>query len=411
MEENMVKAGEGEHQASLIQVSDDKMTLTVQKHYLAIDAVSWFINQESSWFKDRMATGTISIKIGNSESYHVALGLYELKGGARIAPVFGRPVLPERAFRGGPVTVQVIISGLSKTTGIGKVLQGVADAALGVVGTMVQTATLAGPSQVLTSAGSSLVGGVRELLNNQDKSMRLFDPTTGIEKTVQPSDLRGPVTYLLLHRGTTLDQKRLKIGTGDDTDFPVYDGRRLEDGVWILLRFRRTREYPAEPVWLGKVRDWIAQVEQLADNLRAGAMSAEDARTKLTVGGDGESSLYDSYREVSALIRADALLTSMESGSYLGVLRAARLLSLRLVNSGDWTAFEQTMTALREGALTDAELRAAVVKAAEEAAQARGAATSKPKLGIGMLGDQRETTTLPFGEFPRLQSVLSGRQP
>src|SRR6516162_5684677 len=107
-----LKAGQGEHQATLIGGPADPMPLTPQKHYLAVDVAGWFVNQESGWFKDRLATGTLTLNVGGSESYHVALGLYELKGGARVAPVFGKPVLPERVYRGGPISVQAVISGV-----------------------------------------------------------------------------------------------------------------------------------------------------------------------------------------------------------------------------------------------------------------------------------------------------------
>jgi len=96
-----MKAGEGEHQATLIQSTEDKAILTVQKHYLAVDAVSWFVNQESGWFKDRMATGTISIKIGSQESYHVALGLYDLKGGRGSPRCSTGPCCPNGRIAGG----------------------------------------------------------------------------------------------------------------------------------------------------------------------------------------------------------------------------------------------------------------------------------------------------------------------
>lgn len=405
-----IKAGEGEHQTFLVHGNDDdQVVLTPQKHYLAIDAVSWFVNLDSSWFRERLATGTLSVKIGSAESYHVALGLYELKGGARTAPVFDRPVLPERVFRGGPVTVQAVISGLSKTTGIGKLLQGIADAALGVVGTMVQSASLAGPSQVLSSAGSALVGGVRELLNTQDAKLRLFDPTTGIEKTLSPTELHGRTNYLLLYRGAQLDAGSVAVSQMGTFEQPLYQGQPLDDGVWLLLRLRRTLEYPAEPAWLKRLEIWIAAVQQLADNLGAGALSADQARNRLNMGGDAAPSLYDTYQQLTTAILSDAQLTVTESGSYAAVLRATRLLALRLVNGGNPEEFEAAMTQVRTGTLTDPELRAAVTQAAADAARAR-AATVPSLAPMGVLGDAQwsdaASPRLPLAELPRLRSLL-----
>lgn len=355
-----------------------------------------------------MATGTITIKIGAQESYHVALGLYELKGGARIAPVFDRPLLPERVYRGGPISLQAVISGLQKTNGIGKMLQGVTDAALGVVGTMVQTATLAGPSQLLSSAGGALVGGVRELLNNQTKDFRLFDPTTGVEKAVHPSNLKGPVTYLLLHRGTKLDPKKLKVARENDADIPRYDGKPLEDGVWILLRLRRSSEYPAEPTWLPAVREWIAAVEELADNLSAGSETEASSKAKLAPGGDSGPTLDNRYRELTATIRSDALLTSSEAGSYLGVIRAVRLLALRLVSGGDIEEFGRVMAALRTNTLTDPEVREAIAKAGQEAARARGVpAITRSPTSPAALADASAAPLLAWDDYPRLRALLA----
>jgi hypothetical protein len=273
---------------------------------------------------------------------------------------------------------------------------------------MVQTATLAGPSQVLSSAGSALVGGVRELLNTQDEKLRLFDPTTGIEKTVQPSELRGPVTYLLLHRGAKLDPKQLKVVTEGGSEIPAYQGRPLEDGVWLLLRLRRSHEYPVEPAWFGKFSAWIGRVEQLADDLETGVLSVEAARAKLTAGGDEEASLYDSFQDLNTTIRSDALLISSEATSYLGVLRVIRLLALRLISGDGQAAFHQTMEQIRSGSLTDPELRAAVADAAAEAARARGV-TPKPKSEVAVMADSRNAAaaSLSLDQFPRLRSVLA----
>jgi hypothetical protein len=392
----------------MIPTGEDGTALTLQKHYLAVDAVSWFVNQESSWFRDRAATGTLSITFGD-ESYHVALGLYEQKDGARIAPVFDKPVLPARAFKGGPITVQAVLSGVSTTTGLGKMLQEVASAALGVAGTMAQTATLAGPSPVLTAAGAAMIKGVRQLLDAQDTKLRLFDPTTGIEKTVQPADVRGPVTYLLLYRGDKLDPKKLRVATAGGTEQPTYDGRLLADGVWLLIRFRVTSEYPVEPVWLGRVRDWIADVERLADDVAVGGVTAEAARAKLTAGGDGTPSLYDTFRDLTAAVRADGVLTAAESGSYLGVLRAVRLLALRLVNGGNPAAFGDAMGQLRSGSLTDPDLRAAVAKAADEAARDRGVVTKAAGGVFGAADGSAPGPTLPIDDLPRLRAALGSR--
>jgi hypothetical protein len=403
----MVKAGIGEHQATVISGPGDNTPLTAHKHYLSIDAVGWFVNQESGWFSDKIATGTLSIQIGAGESYNAALGVYELKGGAKIAPMFGLPMLPARAFRGGPITVQAVISGVTKSNGIGKVLQGVTDAALGVVGTMVQTASLTGPSQVLGAAGGALVGGVRDLLNAQENKLRLFDPTTGIKKALQPADILAPTIYVLLHRGTKLEPGNVKVVRQGGDEVLTYDGKALEDGAWLLLRFQRSTEYPIEPTWLKKFDDWVGSVEKLGDDLDSQTITAEAARARLTSGGEGSPSVYDVYRELYDEIRSDGLLTSAESGSYLGVLRALRLLALQMVGGGNRAEFDAAMAQLRTGSLTDPQVRKAVAEGNRDADVARGAAPAETKVA-GLPADL--DVSLPLHEYGRLKDVLSRKK-
>jgi hypothetical protein len=101
------EAGQGEHRVYRVVPQDPNDTgkLTARNHYVGVEAVAWFINKESSWFTDRMASGTLDIKLaGGLEHYQAALGTFELKRGSRIAPVFERPVIPDRNHRGGPIT-------------------------------------------------------------------------------------------------------------------------------------------------------------------------------------------------------------------------------------------------------------------------------------------------------------------
>src|SRR3954464_8643310 len=76
-------AGKGEHHVYKIVPADNpgKPVLTPRKHYLGVDAVAWYINKESSFFADRMASGTLQITLSSGlEQYQAALGTFELKG-------------------------------------------------------------------------------------------------------------------------------------------------------------------------------------------------------------------------------------------------------------------------------------------------------------------------------------------
>src|SRR5438552_1887194 len=101
------EAGNGDHHVYKIVPNSDPNAakLTPGLHYLGVDAVAWFINKQNSWFANRMASGTLQITLSSGlETYHCALGTFELKGGAKTAPVFDAPMLPDRNFIGGPIT-------------------------------------------------------------------------------------------------------------------------------------------------------------------------------------------------------------------------------------------------------------------------------------------------------------------
>ena len=46
--------------------------------------------------------GLIKLSVG-LESYNVALGTFALTGGSRTVPIFDRPVVPDRNYRGGQI--------------------------------------------------------------------------------------------------------------------------------------------------------------------------------------------------------------------------------------------------------------------------------------------------------------------
>ena len=85
------EAGIGNHKAYRIMPSEieDNTHLQARKHYVGVEAVSWYINKESSWFTKRMASGTLEIKLANGlEKYQAALGTFSLRGGTKFAPIF-----------------------------------------------------------------------------------------------------------------------------------------------------------------------------------------------------------------------------------------------------------------------------------------------------------------------------------
>ena len=228
-----IEAGQGQHKAYVVRMDDaDTSPLEPGKHYLGVDAASWYINKKSSWFADRMASGTLDIQIDSgAEHYQAALGTFELKGGSTVAPVFDRPVLPDRNYVGGPITLTATLTGLKKDTAIASLLRSAAAASLGVAAGMVETATAAGPARLLGAAGDELLKGVKQLLSDTSAKRESLLDFSGLQATFQPGSLLGPDNYLLFHRGTAFDEDRLTVRTSGALSLPYVDGVFLEDGV------------------------------------------------------------------------------------------------------------------------------------------------------------------------------------
>jgi hypothetical protein len=342
-------AGAGEHHPYIISPRPDNLPLTAQEHYLGVDTVSWYVNKESSWFTDRMATGILTISLAaGEERYDVSLGMYELQAGAKVAPIFNRPVLPERVFRGGTVTIRAQLNGMAKDTRIAKLIKSTASASLGVVGGMVQTAGAGGPYAPLAAAGGALVGGLREVFDTGDAKLRLFDPD-GMEITFRGNQILSKETYLILHRGAALNREKLEVDTGGDVPVVLHDGEPLRDGVWLLLRIRRVSEYPIERVWYPQFRKWTSDIVGLVDDLKNLVITKDGAMTALSPGSEATPTIYDVYRRLRDQILNDGVLTQAEATGYAGTLSNYRRLAVSAIQNAQYDKFFEGLMNLRTG--------------------------------------------------------------
>lgn len=342
-------AGSGEHRPYMITPQPDNVLLAAQEHYLGVDAVSWYVNKESSWFTDRMATGILTILLAaGEEKYEVSLGMYELQAGAKIAPIFNRPVLPERVFRGGTVTLRAQLNGIAKDTRVAKLIKSTASATLGVVGGMVQTASPAGPYAPLVAAGGVLIGGLREIFDNSDEKLRLFDPD-GMEVTFRGNQIISAETYLLLHRGAALNRDKLAVTTGGDVPEVIHHGDPLRDGVWLLLRIRRVSEYPIERSWYQQFRKWTSDIVGLVDDVKNGVMTKDAAMATLSPGSEATPTIYDVYRRLRDQILNDGVLTQAEATGYAGTLSNYRRLAVSAIQNAQYDKFLEGLRNLRAG--------------------------------------------------------------
>ena len=373
-----MEAGKGEHSVYPIAdpVQGDSGKLTARTHYLGVDAVAWFINKESGWFVDRMASGTLEIKLaGGLETYHAALGTFALKDGSKTAPIFERPVLPDRNYRGGVLTFSAALTAIKKDTAIAGLLKSAADASLGVAAGMVDTATLAGPTKLLAAAGSDILGGVRTLLKNTgEKREPLFD-FSGLEFTLKPEEIVGPRSYLLLHRGSPLDEKNLKVQKSGQLQLPFYNGAPLDDGAWLLLRIRRSDEYSGVREWYDATRAFRLRVGNLVDDVASGVLSKDDSLKEFQASPGGGKTLLDEFIRLREVISNDGVLTEREAVYHVGQLRLRVDRARRAISDGSkniyYDSIKEVVATLSHGQQPVASIRQAFLEEADSIVRSR----------------------------------------
>lgn len=344
------EAGKGEHHVYPIvtNTKPDAPKLTPGLHYLGIDAVAWYINKQSSWFTDRMASGTLQISLANgAEQYQAALGTFELNAGARTAPVFERPVLPDRNLIGGPITLNASLTAIKKDTVIAGLLKSAANASLGIVAGMVQTASATGPAKLLSAAGEELIGGVKKVLSDTGaKREPLFD-FTGLEITVQPSTVVGDEIYLLLHRGASLDEAKLTIKKVGQLMLPYQEGTLLDDGAWLMLRLRRTDEYTGARDWYAAARSLRGKIESLVADVGSDVISKDEALKQLKPSAAGTTTLFDEFARIRAIIRNDGVLSERQASAFVADLNTQIVAARKSISTTDPAAFTQIVTNVR----------------------------------------------------------------
>lgn len=333
------EAGRGEHHIYKIipQGINDQAKLTAGSHYVGVDAVSWFINKQSYWFAERIASGTLDIKMsGGSEDYPVALGAFSLPGGARIAPVFEKPILVDRNYRGGPISLSATLSAVRKDTVIDGMLKSAAKASLGIVAGMVETAALTGPAGILSAASQDITGNVHKVLTDTSLKCEAIFDFSGMAYNLRPEAVIGPEIFILFHRGADLHESGLSVKPGVDLHkpgisvkpqsqilMPYYENAPLEDGAWLMLRIRRSDEYSGIRRWFtdaGKLRN---KVKGLVDDVKAGSITKEDGLAQLKPSVTGNETILDEFFSLRSIICSDGVISEREAGAQVGLLYAA----------------------------------------------------------------------------------------
>jgi len=332
-----LEAGKGNAKTYLIPNICDNNTASFEpkKHYLRVDAVSWFINKESDFWKTFIASGALQIKLPN-ENYEIGLGTYKLDKGMKTAPIFNRPIIDDRVYLGGTMTISVTTQAIKKDTLLSKILKDLGNSTVDVVTGAIQGATFAGPTASLLEVSKSLTSNIKDILNQGDKMVEFFN----IEDAYQLSKLKGDENFILLHRGTELQQEKLKINTANNHNVELtYDGKFLDDGAWVLLRISRIDKYSGVRPWYMKARGIRTEIDNFMDSFELGSMTIEQALNQLTPSDADPNNTASKVMELISIIRNDAVLSYrdalLESSMYKNLLQAARV----AVNANDMNEY------------------------------------------------------------------------
>ncbi len=324
-----LEAGEGEARTYQLQIEGEPNNSTspfeARKHYVRIDAITWYANKEGTFWNDFIASGTLTIKIAN-ESYEVGIGTYKLDKGMKTAPIFNRPIIEDRAYYGGALTIGAFTKAIKKDTLLGGLLKDLGKNTVDVVTGAIQGASLAGPAAMLLDVSKGLSASIKEILEKGDKQVELFS----VEDAYQLNKLQGEENYVLLHRGSKLALDKLKVKKiGNQKVELTYNGSDLEDGVWILLRVTRVDTYSGVRPWFVRARELRSALDSFIDSFEFGAITKDKALAQLTPSDQDPNNVASKFMELITLIRNDYVLSYRdalrESSEFKNLLEAARI--------------------------------------------------------------------------------------
>jgi hypothetical protein len=360
------EAGSGEHHVYRIVPAGtaDNIKLTANKHYVGIDAVAWYINKSSGWFTDRLASGTLELRLASGlEKYQAALGTFELKDGAKVAPVFDRPVLPDRNYVGGTLGLNASLTAIKNDTVVGGMLKSAAAASLGVVAGMVQTASLAGPAKILASAGEDLIGGVKRVLTDTAANREPLFDFSGLDYTLQPDVVTAPKVYLLLHRGAALNEAELSVKQSGLMVLPYSGGQMLDDGAWLLLRLRRSDVYSGVRDWFDKARALRGKIDSLVSDVDNDVTPKADALKRLQPSGTGDATIFDEFAQLRSIIINDGVLSESEASVNVAQLAAVIAAARKAIAAHSAEQFKIAVVDLRNGLRRGVSVKGPIAKA------------------------------------------------
>lgn len=350
------RAGDGDNHRFIIKENDaTPSSIQAGVDYIAVDAVSWFVNRQGNFFVDRMVAGSLEFRI-HAQDYSTVLGNYILEGGQRTAPIFDRPIVPIVAYHGGDLTLKAFIKGIKQNTAAGTLMKQMAAASLTVVTGAIQVGTGGIATTALIAAGTILGNGAVNMLTaNDEKAIPIFNPFEVTVKAAQ--DVTTLNTYILLHRGSNdVDEKLLTVSISAAGTKVKYNGQFFNDGAWILFRISKSATYTGDPrPWKNEVESVKNKIENLIDLWDANAITKDNVISALTPTGQEPTNVGDSYFASKERIKEDLVLTRKDRITEAGLLRAYYDAAKDAANSNDPQSFykwrDGTLKALVAGTI------------------------------------------------------------
>jgi hypothetical protein len=316
------KAGTGEHHVFVCPQEDTPSNDTTgfqrDRHYLRIEAVRWYVNQQGNFLKKRQAGGILELVVGgdtDKATFQLGLGKYQLEQGATTAPIFDRAVLPNRRYLGGDLTIRAFVRVMREDKLLGSLLRNMAQSSLGIVAGSIAT----GPgsavgTMALTAAGKSLADGIQSILKDAEGTDDVLDPG-GAEGTFELSKLKGPENYIVIHRGEKLSAVTALVRELGGEPQLFRGTTPVEDGAWLLLRVRREDAYGATRPWDDDLRNARAELRELFTRWKNGDKTQDEVKKVLLATGQTDApSLGDRFYALHQTTLRDPVLTVSEAG-------------------------------------------------------------------------------------------------
>lgn len=291
------------------------------KHYVRVEASSWFANNESNFLRNKLVSGTVSIDMGSGNVYQFVLDQYPLSNGNKIAPVFNQAILQNYVYRGENINVTVFLKGIKNNTAVGDLISNLASSSLNLANGAVGAMTAVSASPFLSNASKSLFDAGQKILNGGENQTEIFSEGGGLKIGIDKSKLVGTDVFLVAYRGNPIAENQLTIAQRDGIYVVNVGDLPLRQGAWVLFHIMREDQYEGARSWEAKESKVREDLDSLMQNWQIRKVTKADVGNELTATVKS-TTLADRIVAVRDEISRDEASTLTERIYYAGRLNA-----------------------------------------------------------------------------------------